>query len=347
MIAGSIGGAIGDLAMYSIDTVKTRQQGAPGFEQFSTLRSTYTNILKNEGVVRGLYAGIFPAMVGCIPGTAIFFGAYEALKRLMLSYGLPDTICHLTAGLTGDLAASVVYVPSEVLKTRLQLQGQFNNPHFNSGFNYRSTLHACKTIVNKEGPSALFHGYKATLFRDLPFSALQFAFYERFKILKDKWRPNESRGSVYEMASGFLAGALAGGLTTPFDVVKTRIQTQNSTLTGGKALKDIISLNKAANQKATFSSVRIPRPKISRPVPNASSNAYSSGSHGHTVQKLSSHSVIRNLVSLFRYEGTNGLFRGVLPRSAWTGCQSGLLFVFYETILRYLESNTDTILTIE
>lgn len=67
-------------------------------------------------------------------------------------------IAHLAAGSLGDLAASVVYVPSEVLKTRLQLQGRYNNPHFVSGYNYESTWHAAKTvsdiykwIVKKEG----------------------------------------------------------------------------------------------------------------------------------------------------------------------------------------------------
>src|SRR5579859_5064651 len=82
-------------------------------------------------------------------------------------------------GLLADLAASFVYVPSEVLKTRLQLQGRYNNPFFRSGYNYKSTAHAAHTIVRNEGFSALFYGYKATIFRDLPFSALQFTFYEQ------------------------------------------------------------------------------------------------------------------------------------------------------------------------
>ncbi|CRK18073.1 hypothetical protein BN1708_017630, partial [Verticillium longisporum] len=78
----------------------------------------------------------------------------------------------------GDLASSIVYVPSEVLKTRLQLQGRYDNPYFRSGYNYRGTTDAVRTIVRQEGPKALFHGYKATLYRDLPFSALQLMFWE-------------------------------------------------------------------------------------------------------------------------------------------------------------------------
>ena len=86
-------------------------------------------------------------------------------------------------GLLADLAAAPAYVPSEVLKTRLQLQGRYNNPYFNSGYNYRSTIDAARVIVKTEGFGALFHGYKATLWRDLPFSALQFTFYEKERDL--------------------------------------------------------------------------------------------------------------------------------------------------------------------
>ncbi len=90
-------------------------------------------------------------------------------------------------GFVADLAAAPIYVPSEVIKTRLQLQGRYNNPFFNSGYNYRSTLHAIKTIARTEGFSALFYGFKATLYRDLPYSALQFAFYEQEQKLAKAW----------------------------------------------------------------------------------------------------------------------------------------------------------------
>lgn len=59
---------------------------------------------------------------------------------------MPEVVSHLTAGSLGDLAASFIYVPSEVLKTRLQLQGNYNNPHFVSGYNYRNTWHATKMV---------------------------------------------------------------------------------------------------------------------------------------------------------------------------------------------------------
>jgi hypothetical protein len=126
----------------------------------------YKVILKEEGVFRGLYSGITPAMLGSskvywhriqvtsiltnllttVPGTALYFGIYEFTKRNLTANSVPEVIAHLTAGSLGDLAASIVYVPSEVLKTRMQLQGKYNNPHFVSGYNYKGTWHATKTV---------------------------------------------------------------------------------------------------------------------------------------------------------------------------------------------------------
>lgn len=50
------------------------------------------------------------------------------------------------AGGTGDLISSLFYVPSELFKTRLQLQGKFNNPYSVSSRNYKGTFHAVQSV---------------------------------------------------------------------------------------------------------------------------------------------------------------------------------------------------------
>lgn len=139
----------------------------------------------------------------------------------------------MTAGSLGDLAASIIYVPSEVLKTRLQLQGRYNNPHFVSGYNYKNTRHATKMIVKYDGFVALFHGFKATILRDVPYSALQFACYEQFKkFAQNKFiKPGEQLPVGIDMVTGSLAGGIAGAITTPLDVMKTLLQTQQPSST--------------------------------------------------------------------------------------------------------------------
>lgn len=233
LLSGGVGGALGDSLMYPLDTVKTRQQGASAAavaRKYSTAVQALKTIVREEGFARGLYRG-YPAMVlGSFPSTMLFFGSYEALKRGMLAYtDMNETLVHLTAGFVGDIVSSFVYVPSEVIKTRLQVQGPYRpglqaTPQ--SQYNYRGMRDAFTQIVRQEGAGALFYGYKATLIRDVPFSGLQFAFYERFRKMAQRQSGSTELSAGAELVVGGAAGGLAGILTTPLDVIKTRIQTQ-------------------------------------------------------------------------------------------------------------------------
>ncbi|KAI5821336.1 mitochondrial carrier domain-containing protein [Pyronema omphalodes] len=325
MIAGGLGGSTGDMLMHSLDTVKTRQQGAPLALKYATTPKAYATIFREEGLLRGLYSGVTPAFCGSLPGTMIFFGTYEYSKRFLLDNGCPDSIAYLTGGFIGDLFASFVYVPSEVLKTRLQLQGRHNNPHFKSGYNYRGTLDAARTIVRVEGPAALFYGYKATIMRDLPFSALQFAFYEEFRKWAINWKGPEI-GLGLEIGTGAMAGGLAGIITCPLDVVKTRLQTQVRTGTKPSTASTAATISP---QTRSFSTAAILKTSISSPstTPPPAPDAL----------KLQTSSVILGLRLIYQTEGIAGWFRGVGPRAVWTSVQSGIMLVMYQSILKQLE----------
>ncbi|TVY80838.1 putative mitochondrial carrier [Lachnellula suecica] len=333
MIAGGIGGTTGDLLMHSLDTVKTRQQGDPHFPpKYTTMASSYTTILKQEGIRRGLYGGWLPALLGSFPGTIIFFGTYEYSKRHMIDFGITPQVAYLTSGFVADFAASFIYVPSEVLKTRLQLQGRYKNPFFQSGYNYKGTAHAARTIVRQEGFSALFYGYKATIFRDLPFSALQFAFYEQAQTWARQWKQSRDIGLPLELLTGATAGGLAGVITCPLDVVKTRIQTQVNTSTEPAVKPTPVHPTVSAESKAAAkSSLRQQTRSISTSSPST-----------HTPRpgciNLDTSSVVTGLKLIYKTEGIAGGFRGVGPRFVWTSVQSGCMLFLYQTILRKLDN---------
>jgi len=325
--------------MHSLDTVKTRQQGDVTFPpKYASMGSSYATIYRQEGLFRGLYSGVTPAFLGSFPGTVIFFGVYEFTKRLMLDWGINPNLAYLSGGFFADFAASIVYVPSEVLKTRLQLQGRYNNPHFHSGYNYRGTTDAFRTIVRQEGYSALFHGYKATIFRDLPFSALQFAFYEQEQALAKEWVGKRDIGLGLEILTAATAGGMAGVITCPLDVVKTRIQTQvNPENTTGSS---------GAKHAGDHRPKESPRPHA------ASSHSHASQTHSRPIStsspstsvsppgapRLDTSSVFTGLRMIYRTEGFAGWFRGVGPRGVWTSIQSGTMLVMYQYLLKQLES---------
>lgn len=233
--------------------------------------------------------------------------------------GLIETLLTY-AGFLADFVASVIYVPSEVLKTRLQLQGRYKNPYFISGYNYRSTWDAARTIARVEGVPALYSGYKATIIRDLPFSAFQFALYEQFRRVAVQSTGSHDLGFGWEVTTAVSAGGIAGAVTCPLDVVKTRIQTQimpdsheQSSLPA--KLEKVVSV--VREQKRHIHSGP-------RTVPT-------------TVPTLDTSSILTGLKMIYKTEGVGGWFRGVGPRTVWTSVQSGTMLVMYQYLLKQFE----------
>ncbi|KAK5734159.1 hypothetical protein LTR17_009142 [Elasticomyces elasticus] len=363
MLAGGIGGTTGDMLMHSLDTVKTRQQGDPHMPpKYTSMYNTYTTIFRQEGVSRGLYGGVTPAFFGSFGGTLIFFGCYEWSKRKMIDAGVTPSLAYLMAGFGSDLAASPLYVPTEVLKTRLQLQGRYNNPYFSSGYNYRSSLNAIRTIVRTEGVAELFSGYKATLFRDLPFSALQFAFYEQEQKWAKQWvGPGTDIGLTLEILTGASAGGMAGVLTCPMDVVKTRIQTELDPEVAAKA-RETRKAKKAAGgvvpkpvaASATSAPIPVnhdPHHATHRPSPGSSNippkqqrfpistSGPSTALKHHGQVALDTESVVKALRIIYRTEGFGGWFRGVGPRAVWTSVQSGTMLLVYQKLIKWFDAH--------
>jgi len=196
---------------------------------------------------------------------------------------------------------------------------------------------AVRTIVRHEGFSALFYGYKATLFRDLPFSALQFMFYEQGQTWARRWKESRDIGWHLELLTGGTAGGLAGVITCPLDVVKTRLQTQLHPAAAilafelsGAAKKGAVMEGhvkpamEGATQKLQKRLISTSSPSTHTPRPGAIS--------------LDTSSISTGLKVIYKTEGIGGWFRGVGPRVVWTSIQSGCMLFLYQSILRKLEA---------
>lgn len=167
--------------------------------------------------MKGLYSGLAGNLVGVIPASALFIGVYEPTKQKLLDI-FPQNlsaIAHLAAGAIGGAASSIVRVPTEVIKQRIQTA------------QFASAPEAVRLIVAKEGFGGLYAGYGSFLLRDLPFDAMQFCIYEQLRIgykLAARRDLNDPENAII----GAFAGAITGAITTPLDVVKTRLMIQGS-----------------------------------------------------------------------------------------------------------------------
>ncbi|KAF5750785.1 mitoferrin-like [Tripterygium wilfordii] len=214
MVAGSIAGSVEHMAMFPVDTLKTRMQALGGSH---SLRQAFSSILKLEGA-SGLYGGIGAMFLGAGPAHAVYFSTYEICKQLFSRGDPNNSVAHATAGVFAMVASDAVLTPMDMVKQRLQLK---SSP-------YKGVGDCVKRVLMEEGIWAFYASYRTTVLMNAPFTAVHFATYEAAKKalmeVSTDWASDETL--VVHATAGAAAGALAAAMTTPLDVVKTQLQCQ-------------------------------------------------------------------------------------------------------------------------
>ncbi|KAF3104241.1 S-adenosylmethionine transporter [Orbilia oligospora] len=228
LLAGAVAGLTVDLTLFPLDTLKTRLQSSSGFLA--------------SGGFRNVYRGIGSVFLGSAPGAALFFVSYEGVKSSAFtkSYlGGKDTpAASMLASAIGEVAACTVRVPVEVVKQRAQATGT------------GSSLAAVKYVVNLGKDRGLlgvwreiYRGYGVTIMREIPFTMIQFPLWEGMK----KWcvrvrGGGDRRASGAESAvCGSVAGGVAAAVTTPLDVMKTRMMLAEKSISMASMFRKIVA----------------------------------------------------------------------------------------------------------
>jgi len=196
LTAGGAAGAVCDLLFFPIDTIKTRLQSPQGF-------------FKAGGFSR-IYSGLPATIAGCVPGAAVFFGTYELTKKHLTTSqpSLNHTVAHIMSAALAVSTAALIRVPVDNVKQKMQVTNE----------TFLNTIFRVKVLG--------IRGYWSSLLRDIPFSAVQFPLYEymKKKSLAYKNLPLEVEVPIEEAAVfGSLSGGVAACVTTPVDVIKTRL----------------------------------------------------------------------------------------------------------------------------
>lgn len=219
-----------DFSLYPLDTVKTRLQ--------SNLTTAHKNASATllprhtiQGTLRSMYAGLPSALLGSMPSAAFFFLVYDGVKRGMSTTDSNGTEqahqvhVHMLASSLGEIAACAIRVPTEVVKQRAQA-GLFGG---RSLLALQDILALRKTEGIPTMVRELYRGGGVTIMREIPFTIVQFSLWESFKASYSQRQHQKSgrqEGLVTAAESavfGSVAGAIAAGMTTPLDVLKTRI----------------------------------------------------------------------------------------------------------------------------
>jgi len=221
LIAGACAGTLEHCGMFPIDTIKTHMQARSGK---NGIFQTATFIIRQHGW-RGLFRGISAVAAGAVPAHAASFSVYEFFKRYT---GASSTSGHhlLSTGFSGIMATiahDAMLAPVDTLKQKMQLSIRPFKGVFDC-FMY--------TMRYDGGVRALYAGFSTALTMNAPYAAVYFASYESLKRLIHRWRggtveQTHHAGVATTLMAGGGAGCCAAALSTPLDVVKTRLQTQS------------------------------------------------------------------------------------------------------------------------
>jgi len=215
LVAGAIAGIIGASTVFPIDMVKTRLQNQKvlpnGTKAYDGVVDCFRKIIRNEGGVRGLYRGLSANLVGITPEKALKLAVNDLLRNTLQGDAPTITIPQeVIAGAGAGFCQVVATNPMEIVKIRMQVGGE-GGARLSLG-----------EVVKELGLRGLYKGTAATLLRDVPFSMVYFSMYGRIKSnLTDE---NGHIGIGKILLSGIIAGSCAASISTPMDVIKTRVQ---------------------------------------------------------------------------------------------------------------------------
>lgn len=253
-ISAFVASAIATAICHPIDTWKAlKQQERRNADGSADEASSVQAILGPSPVAR-LYRGVESNILKEAPNAAVYLAVYELIKTALLT--VPFFAAHplgafLLAGALGDAVGSVVRVPAELINKRLQL-----------GLNDTVGGAVRDQFLNESGVEVTLASWGAVLLRDMPYGAVQIGVYEQVKLaIASSPHPTvlstlaaavshgssaaaagagtgataaataastalATPGILDDVLVGAFAGAFAAVLTTPMDVLVTRVAVQ-------------------------------------------------------------------------------------------------------------------------
>ncbi|KAF0698731.1 Aste57867_10685 [Aphanomyces stellatus] len=283
MIAGSAAGVVEHCSIFPIDTIKVLGTAFNSIDGGGkcphhnptavqlTAFQTASKLIAEDGP-RRLFRGVSTMLGASLPAHAMYFSVFESCKKTFGADSPEHTpIESGAAGVIATITHDLVMTPMDVVKQRLQL-----------GY-YSGVINCIKTMVRTEGVKALYLSFPTTLFMNLPYSMIMVSTNETMKKLLNP--SSEINVGAYVMSGG-IAGAVAGAITNPLDVTKTRLQTQMLLL----------------DDSATCGGAKVGRVK-------SCDQMLQKG-----APKLQYSGFVDAFGQIYKQEGVAGFFRGVGPR---------------------------------
>lgn len=184
-------------------------------------------VVRREGF-RGMYRGLSAGLMRQALYSTTRFGFYDIAKR-----ALGETRTHplpyyrkVMATMTGGSCAAAVACPADMMLVRMQADGRLPPAQRR---NYRNVLHGLYRVAREEGIPAWYRGLGPLVVRGVLVTTAQFSTYDQVKETLIKQYGLKDTISTHFYSSLF-AGVIAATVSTPCDVIKSRMM--NSTQEG-------------------------------------------------------------------------------------------------------------------
>ncbi|KAG0500838.1 hypothetical protein HPP92_000910 [Vanilla planifolia] len=229
--AGAAAGVIAATFVCPLDVIKTRFQvhGLPKLAKSSRqgciIIRSLEQILQNDGV-RGMYRGLSPTILALFPTWAVYFTAYDQLKKLLCSnegLGQLSVSANMVAASGAGAMTTIATCPLWVVKTRFQTQGL----RVVGVLPYQNTFSALRRIAHEEGIRGLYSGLVPAL-AGICHVGIQFPLYEKIKahLARKDNVPVDSLSAGNVALASSISKVIASTLTYPHEVVRSRLQEQ-------------------------------------------------------------------------------------------------------------------------
>ncbi|XP_018497762.1 mitochondrial ornithine transporter 1 [Galendromus occidentalis] len=240
LAAGTAGGTANVVVGQPLDTVKVKMQAYP--ELYPSTLQCFSKTLRQDGVVRGLYAGTLPALAANIAENSVLFCAYGLCQKLVQQVSGVNKINDLTplqnatAGFFAAFFSSLTLCPTELVKCRLQALRETSQCSGTSAFQLTGD------IWRQEGLRGFFRGLTPTFVREMPGYFFFFGGYELSRSLLAP--PNVAKddiGPIKTIIAGGIGGTCLWVSIFPADVIKSRMQiSRKSKQSALNVLREII-----------------------------------------------------------------------------------------------------------
>jgi solute carrier family 25 phosphate transporter 3 len=212
---GALSCGLTHTAVVPLDLVKCRIQVDAA--KYKNIGTGFKVTMAEEGT-RGLVKGWAPTLIGYSIQGLGKFGFYEAFKILYTNMlgeenaYLWRTSLYLAASASAEFFADIGLAPFEAVKVRIQTKPGFANT-FREGF---------PKIMREEGLSGFYKGVVPLWARQIPYTMMKFACFERtvealYQYVVPKPREQCSKGEqlIVTFTAGYIAGVFCAVVSHP------------------------------------------------------------------------------------------------------------------------------------